>query len=127
MASNPRYRWLGEVPRWKARRLLARSRLLVQSSFIEGGANVVSEALAAGVPVVASDIPGNLGMLGEGYPGYYPVGDEAALARLLYRAETDGGFYTLLRDRCAARAYLVQPERERGALGRLVREFGKGL
>jgi putative glycosyltransferase (TIGR04348 family) len=127
MASNPRYRWLGEVPRWKTRRLLARSRLLVQSSFIEGGANVVSEALAAGVPVVASDIPGNVGMLGEDYPGYYTVGDEAALARLLHRAETDAGFYALLRDRCAARAYLVQPEREREALGRLVREVGKGL
>ena len=126
MASNPRYRWLGEVPRWKARRLLTRSRLLVQSSFIEGGANVVSEALAAGVPVVASDVPGNVGMLREDYPGYYTVGDEAALARLLQRAETDGGFYALLRDRCAARAYLVQPERERDALGRLVRGSGKG-
>ena len=125
MASNPRYRWLGEVPRWKARRLLARSRLLVQSSFVEGGANVVSEALAAGVPMVASDIPGNVGMLGEDYPGYYTVGDEAALARLLHRAETDSRFYALLRDRCAARAYLVRPERERNALGRLVRGFDK--
>src|SRR5205814_8245129 len=26
-ASNPRYRWLGEMPHWRARRVLARSRL----------------------------------------------------------------------------------------------------
>ena len=31
-ASNPRYCWLGELPRWKALRLLARSRLLVLTS-----------------------------------------------------------------------------------------------
>ena len=96
-ASNPRYRWLGEVLRWKARRLLSRSRLLAQISIMEGGANVVSEALAPEVPVIGSDIPGNVGMLGEEYPGYYGVGDEVALARLLHRAETDGAFTKPLR------------------------------
>jgi putative glycosyltransferase (TIGR04348 family) len=126
MASTPRYRWLGEVPRWKARRLLSRARLLVQSSFIEGGANAVSEALAAGVPVLASDIPGNVGMLGEDYPGYYPVGDGDALARLLYRAETDDAFYALLRTRCTARSCLVRPEREQNALAGLIKELEKG-
>jgi putative glycosyltransferase (TIGR04348 family) len=128
VASNPRYRWLGEVPRWRARRLLSQSRLLLQSSFIEGGANTVSEALAAHVPVIASDIPGNVGMLGEDYPGYYPVANEDALARLLYRAETDAGFYGELQKRCAARAYLARPERERDALVELVKELaGKGM
>ena len=117
-----RYRWLGETPWREARRLLARSRLLAQTSVMEGGANVVSEALASGVPVVASDIPGNVGMLGEDYPGYYPVGDEEALARLLYRAETDEEFYATLEARCKARNYLVLPEREKAALGRLVKE-----
>src|SRR5262249_52040319 len=73
MARDPRYRWLGEVPRWQARRILARSRLLVLSSRMEGGANVVSEALADGVPVLASHIPGTEGILGERYPGFFPV------------------------------------------------------
>ncbi|NIP73887.1 MAG: TIGR04348 family glycosyltransferase, partial [Gammaproteobacteria bacterium] len=41
MAENPRYRWLGELPRWRARRVLARSRLMVLSSRVEGGANVI--------------------------------------------------------------------------------------
>ncbi len=117
-----RYRWLGETPWREARRLLARSHLLAQTSVMEGGANVVSEALASGVPVVASDIPGNVGMLGEDYPGYYPVGDEEALARLLHRAETDEEFYATLQARCEARKYLVLPEREKAALGRLVEE-----
>jgi glycosyltransferase involved in cell wall biosynthesis len=121
-SENPRYRWLGETPRWKARRLLARSRLLAQTSVMEGGANVVSEALVSGVPVVASDIPGNVGMLGGNYPGYYPVGDEEALSRLLYRAETDGAFYEKLEAGCEARRHLVLPEREKAVLGRVVEE-----
>jgi putative glycosyltransferase (TIGR04348 family) len=121
-SENPRYIWLGEVPRWKARRLLARSRLLAQTSVMEGGANVVSEALASGVPVVASDIPGNVGMLGADYPGYYPVGDEDALARLLYRAEADGAFYEKLQDWCKARGHLVLPGREKAVLRRMVEE-----
>src|SRR5919202_2155133 len=125
-SENPRYHWLGEMSRWKARRLLARSRLLAQTSVIEGGANVVAEALASGVPVVASRIPGNVGMLGEDYPGYYPVGDEEVLASLLHRAETDDGFYQTLEARCESRRHLVLPEREREALGRLIREAVEG-
>ena len=123
-AAEPRYRWLGEVPRWRVRRLLSRARLLVQSSLMEGGANAVAEALAAGVPVLASRVSGNVGMLGEDYPGYYPVGDERALALLLERAETDRAFYQSLEARCAARRPLTLPERERGALGDLIEESG---
>ncbi len=125
MSSEPRYRWLGEVPRWRVRRLLSRTHLLVQSSIMEGGANAVAEALAAGVPVVASHIPGNLGMLGEDYPGYYPVGDERALALLLERAETDTVFYESMQAWCTARRHLTLPERERDALGDLLREVGR--
>ena len=119
-----RYRWLGKIPRWQARRLLSRSRLLVQSSLMEGGANTVSEALAVGVPVLASDIPGNIGMLGEDYPGYFPAGDEEALAALLLRAETEPGFYALLQERSAERSPLVEPERELSALAALLKESG---
>jgi glycosyltransferase involved in cell wall biosynthesis len=122
-SKNPRYRWLGETPWREARHLLARSRLLAQTSLMEGGANVVSEALASGVPVVASEIPGNVGMLGDDYPGYYPVGDEQALASLLYRAETDEEFYETLEARCEARRHLVLPGREKAALGGLVEEL----
>jgi putative glycosyltransferase (TIGR04348 family) len=120
---EPRYRWLGEIPQEEVRRLMARSRLLVQSSFMEGGANAVSEALAAGLPVLASRISGNVGMLGEDYPGYYPAGDEHTLADLLYRAESDEGFYRALEEGCEASRHLVLPERERAAIEELVREL----
>lgn len=120
MARDPRYRWLGELPHWRAVRLLARSRLMVISSRMEGGANVVCEALAARVPVIASRIPGNVGMLGARYPGYYPVGDARRLARLISRAECDNAYYRLLEAACAARAPLVAPERERQGLKTVV-------
>lgn len=120
MENNPRYRWLGESPHWQVRKRLARCRLMVISSFMEGGANVVSEALAAGVPVIASDVPGNIGMLGADYAGYYPCGNEHALAEVLYRAETSPEFYALLKTQCARRKEFIQPERERAGLARLI-------
>jgi putative glycosyltransferase (TIGR04348 family) len=122
MAREPRYRWLGELPRWRAMRILARSRLMVISSRMEGGANVVCEALACKVPVIASRVRGNVGMLGREHPGYYPLADEHALARLLLRAERDKAFYATLARSCAARAPLVTPARERASLERLVAE-----
>ena len=125
-SAEHRYRWLDEVPRWRVRRLLSRAHLLVQSSVMEGGANAVAEALAAGVPVIASRIAGNVGMLGEDYPGYFPVGDEKALALLLEQTETDAAFYGLLKERCAARRSLTLPEREREALGELIEEVSGG-
>lgn len=122
MAREPRYRWLGEVAHGRAMRLLARGRLMVISSRMEGGANVVSEALACGVPVLASRVAGNVGMLGPTYPGYFELEDDAALARLLTRAETDPGYYDSLREACAARSELIRPERERNTLATLLAE-----
>jgi glycosyltransferase involved in cell wall biosynthesis len=121
--ANPRYRWLGDRPRWQALRILARSRLLVLSSRLEGGANVLSEAIAAGVPVVASRIPGSVGLLGDDYLGYFPVGDTETLANLLDRAETDAGFYNGLRTWCRRLRPLVRPARERQTWGSLLREL----
>ena len=114
--ANPRYEWLGGMP-WPASfRLLAASRVLLVTSRHEGGANVVSEALAAGVPVIGTRIPGTAGLLGGGYPGYFPAGDAAALAALLVRAQRDeGGLYTELRRRCARLRPLTDPARERAA------------
>jgi putative glycosyltransferase (TIGR04348 family) len=122
-SQESRYRWLGEVPRHRARHILARSKLLVLSSRMEGGANVVSEALVAGVPVLASRIPGSEGMLGKDYPGFFPVGDTRALARLLRRAELDRAFYNSLRAWCKRLAPLFAPARERAAWAKLLREL----
>ncbi len=121
--ANPRYRWLGERPRWQALRTLARCRLLALTSDLEGGANVVSEALAVSVPVVSSRIAGSVGLLGEDYPGYFPFGDTEALAALLHRAETDTAFYRELSGRCRRLRALFRPERERRAWARLLKEL----
>jgi putative glycosyltransferase (TIGR04348 family) len=118
-----RYRWRGELAHGKALRILARSRLMVISSRMEGGANVVSEALVAGVPVLASKISGNIGMLGRDYAGYYPLEDEKALARLLWRAESEPGFYRRLQRQCAARNKLVRPRVEKRELNKLLAEL----
>ena len=47
MIINERYQWLGEQPRSRVRRILNKSSLCVLSSRMEGGANVLSEAIAA--------------------------------------------------------------------------------
>ena len=107
MATNPRYRWRGELPRWQARRVLAQSHVMVLSSTMEGGANVISEALAVPVPTLASRISGSVGLLGEDYPGFFPVGDTAALALLLEKTETDAGFYHELVAQCQHLASLI--------------------
>src|SRR5205823_292274 len=86
---NPRYRWLGELPAWKARRLIARARVLCITSQMEGGANVLSEAIAAGTPVLASRIPAMRAILGRDYPGLFPYGDTRALAALLRRPDLE--------------------------------------
>lgn len=122
MRRNPRYLWRGEVPFARVRETMARSRLMVISSRMEGGANVVSEACVARLPVIASDIPGNVGLLGPAYPGYYPLEDSAALATLLLRAERDPAFYRALKQACTARAPLFMPARERRAWKSLLAE-----
>lgn len=125
MAREPRYRWMGDLPHAEAQRRMARSHVMVISSRMEGGANVVSEALAAGVPVIASRVPGNVGMLGRDYAGYFAVENEQSLARLLWRAESDTAFYRRLSRQCAARRTLVTPQREARSLKRLLSELDK--
>ena len=107
-----RYQWIGEVSHADALKMLSQSRLMVISSRMEGGAHVVSEAIALGIPVIASDIPGNRGLLGNDYLGYYPVGNEAMLASLLYRCETMPDFYASLKKQINVRSDLISPERE---------------
>ena len=92
MRINPRYIWTGDMPAWRIRKEFIKTQLMIISSEQEGGANVISEAVVAGVPVIASDIPGNVGVLGRNYPGYYPVKNEIALAAMLQRAELEPTF-----------------------------------
>ena len=124
-ARNPRYRWLGERPHWKTRQILAESSLAIITSRMEGSSNVLSEALASSVPVVASRIPGLMGTLGNNFPGYFPVGDTRRLTELLLRSETNRKFYRGLKRRCKELSHLVQPKREVQAWRNLVRELSQ--
>lgn len=120
-----RYVWLGNRPHGETRQRIGRSQIMVISSIIEGGANVVIEAVTAGVPVLASRISGNIGMLGRDYEGYFPAGDDAALAALLERASRDDRFLALLRAQCAKRAPLFSPARERREVVTLLEQATK--
>lgn len=119
-AATPRYRWLGPLPHAQARQRLKRCHAMVIASRMEGGANVIIEAVTSGVPVLASRIEGNIGMLGADYAGYFALGDAAALARLIERCAMDAAFDALLRRQCAARAPLFAPAAEQAALADLV-------
>ncbi|WP_241687829.1 selenoneine biosynthesis selenosugar synthase SenB [Janthinobacterium sp. 17J80-10] len=114
------YHWLNALPHGETRRRLRRSHLMVITSRMEGGANVIIEALTSGVPVLASDIPGNRGMLGDDYAGYFAPGDSAALAQAIERAATDTEFYARLLQQCQARTPLFAPQREQATLLELV-------
>jgi putative glycosyltransferase (TIGR04348 family) len=117
---NPRYRWIGQLSHRKTRELLAQSRLVCITSRMEGSSNVLSEALASGVPVVCSKISGLIGTLGKNFPGFYPVGDTEKLRRLLQRSEADKNFYRSLKSQCQRLAHLVKPKRELDAWRKLL-------
>jgi putative glycosyltransferase (TIGR04348 family) len=121
-AREPRYRWLGSLTHRRALAWMAKSHVLVVSSVMEGGANVIAEAARIGTPVIASRVSGNIGMLGADYPGYYPLADDPALARLLAAAAHDRRFYQRLESALRSRRKLFAPAAERASLIRVVRE-----
>ena len=119
-ARQPSYRWLGAVPHSAARRRIQAAHVLVHASRMEGGAHVVMEALRSGTPVLASRIDGNVGLLGADYGGYFPAGDDAALAAQLARCRDDAAMLSGLRAQCDSRAACFAPETEAAGLRQLV-------
>ena len=110
---NPRYQWLGELSPEKTRELIAGSDLLVLTSLSEGAGRVVGEAVVSGTPVLSSRIDGVMGLLGEGYSGYFSVGDTAELSELVWKAESDAEFYRELEEACAQVAPMFSPDAEK--------------
>ncbi|HEY2337210.1 MAG TPA: selenoneine biosynthesis selenosugar synthase SenB [Burkholderiales bacterium] len=121
VTKDKRYRWLKGMPHGTALRWLASSHAMVISSRMEGGANVVCEAIRIGVPILASYVSGNIGLLGDDYPGYFRVDDEKQLAVLISKASTNKGFYRSLRQHIAKLRPMVAPQSEKRALLEAIR------
>jgi len=88
------------------------------------------EAVRCGTPVLASRVPGNVGMLGADYAGYFPPGDAQALADLLLACregrpagDPAAGLLARLAAQCALRAPLFDASAERAALASLLQEL----
>ena len=129
-AECPGYHWHGDVAHDETRRAIQHAHVLVHASAMEGGAHVIMEAVCSGTPVLASRVPGNIGMLGPGYEGYFPHHDAKALAYLLKVCRATEGsddpatsLLSRLRAQCDLRAPLFDPEAERKAVLDLARDL----
>lgn len=109
---DKRYSWKGERSPAQMRKQFSMSDVLLISSRMEGGANVVCEAIAAGLPIIASRISGNVGILGDAYPGYFSVGNTRECAAVMERFALDARFRAQLRAAIAGLRPLVKPTRE---------------
>ena len=123
VALEPRISYVGELGRTEAKRLIAGSAACLVPSLAEGGANVISEAVAAGTPVLCSAVPGNLGLLGSDWPGAFEPGDVEGCARMLLRTVTEPAFVDDLRARTVLMQPMVAPAAEREAWRRLLAEL----
>jgi putative glycosyltransferase (TIGR04348 family) len=120
---DPRYRYSGPLAHGLTRAAIQSAHLLVHPSVVEGGANVISEAITSGTAILASRIAGNVGLLGRRYPGYFDAGDASGLAACLVQAWEDANFHKRLQSACAARKSALAPAAEGRALRNLLADL----
>lgn len=115
------FQWCGKVGHAELLGKMARAHVLLNTSILEGGANAICEAVSMGLPVVASDIRGNVGMLGHDYPGLFPSGDVREMVDLLQQCAGSASFYADLKRRVEQRASLFDYATESNAWISLIR------
>ena len=120
-AEFSQFNWFGKLDHATLLEKMASADVLLNTSTVEGGANAICEAVTMGLPVIASDIRGNVGMLGDDYPGIYPSEDAQAALLLLQRCVEDASFYALLKNRIDQRAPLFDFATESSAWVDLIR------
>ncbi len=118
--ATPCFRWMGKTSHHALMQKMASADLLLNSSTQEGGSNAICEAISMGLPVVASQISGNVGMLGADYAGYFPSGDAWALKDLLQRCAEDQAFYLNLKKQIQERAPLFSYSEEARLWGEIL-------
>ena len=123
MCRNHRYQWHGEISQSLLQRKFSQADLLILPSRMEGGANIISEAIVAGLPVISSNIEGSIGLLGKTYSGYFDVGNAKQIKKMLLRCESDAKFYQTLISQCNSRRYLFSPSREKSHWSKLLSEL----
>lgn len=86
--------WHGwQEDKTRLRDLYREADILVNPSLYEGMPNVVLEAMACGLPVLASDVPGNDSLVQSGKTGLlFPAGDGNAFCAALGRLREEPGF-----------------------------------
>ena len=115
------YRWLQGLSHAATLQRIQRAHLLVHTSRSEGGAIVISEAICSGTPVLATRIPGNVGLLGTNYNGLVEPDDDEALAGKLLQCRNEQmqgktGLLDAWQQQCHQRSVLFDPVTERAAL-----------
>lgn len=112
-AQDPRFQWLGGLEYLEALHWIRRSVATINTSLAEGGANSVGESIVLGVPVLASRVEGNVGMLGDDYAGYFSAESKQELADLMLRVIHDSDFLEKLREQVRVRAEKFLRENEK--------------
>jgi putative glycosyltransferase (TIGR04348 family) len=122
-SSLPEVTLKGNLSHAKTRQIIKRCDALILPSIMEGGANVLIEAARSGVPVIASRISGSVGMLGQDYLGYFEVGNDNELARLIVKCRDEPKFLKKLQMQCEKRSKLFDPMLEKRAVNALAAEL----
>ncbi|MFZ9723164.1 MAG: selenoneine biosynthesis selenosugar synthase SenB [Burkholderiaceae bacterium] len=119
--------WTGALSYRATRSRIRDAHLLVHPSRLEGGAHAILEAAMSGTPVLASRVPGNVGMLGSDYLGYFEHGNVEQLKQLVGECQrshqTGQGLYGLLLQQVHARCALFHPTHERKILLQFVKNL----
>lgn len=110
---DSRFQWLGRLDYTETLEWMKRSVATINTSLVEGGANSVGESIVLGIPVLASKIEGNVGMLSADYDGYFMPDDRKGLADLMSRIVHDASFLKHLQRQVNARAEMFSRENEK--------------
>lgn len=95
--------FVGGVPPAEVERHLQWADVFVFGSESEGRPNVILEAMAAGLPIVSTDIPGVRELIPEDIGLLYPVGDAHALVKHIRQLAADPGHARGMGDRARQR------------------------